>query len=981
MTVFAGLWDVHVAVAQLGSYGPVCNGLRSIQWCRQMSIGLATGMAVDNSGKTYVASGSTVMALDPAGTTLYQTQFSGQVAFLAAGANGTLWVLAGAFGGTMYLLDGQGHPTGVNLNLNNITVEAMVSDNAGYLYLDEVPLDSFNHSIAKLTPAGVGVGVFPLSAYGSVTALAADATGAVYVAGVPVTAFPATPGAYQTTVPALTNPTLGITEAFVLKIAPAMDHVVYATLIYEGQLFGGVITPSAMAVDSLGNAYVGGYFWNAVGLPNFPAAPIGLPVDPNAGSAYVLKLNPQGTGAVWCAGLGSGDLNGLAVLADGRVRALMTVRLMAAPDGEEALFTISADGSAIESSNFLGNVLQPSFLAAVPPGVSAPAQILTAVSSARIPVIFNDQAASPIVLNFTDPPPSADLSLTLSLRVPVVSDNSTVDILATVHNAGPANAEGVQVVAVENGIDADRLECFPGGIAVCNPQGALIPNLPAGATMSFEFIYSSSCQPGPTCAESVAGGLYALTSDPNLTNNRTTLPITFVPGFPATLAVARNMKYYRSDAPEFYGYYPELNSGVSPPAPNTADPFLTFFVPFQTYQGNTWYFDSWEDGSRDNPRTIDASSGVPLSMVGLILRPARPIGVDPASLDLVALTGASPAAQSVTLYGVAEGGAWSIGQPAAAWLTLTAATNEDGSATVTGMANVTGLAPGYYTTTFPVTYGTSASSSTLDIPASLRIMADPPAISSGGVVSAASYQGGVIAPNEIIDIFGVGLGPPQLVTANVPQAGSLPTRLAGTSVMIGGAPAQLLYVQNNSIAAISINGTSPSPLTVQVTLGGTETATVTLPAAPDGPNVNGTSFAPALFTADSTGKGTLAAVNADGTINSPSNPAKRGTMVLLYGTGFYERSGFGCPDSFGSLLLESTPPVEAFVGGQPAYVLYSGSVLGLTCALQQFNVVIPDGSATGPAVPVQLGMAFAGEFPTVPYTWYTSQAGTTLAIQ
>jgi hypothetical protein len=53
----------------------------------------------------------------------------------------------------------------------------------------------------------------------------------------------------------------------------------------------------------------------------------------------------------------------------------------------------------------------------------------------------------------------------------------------------------------------------------------------------------------------------------------------------------------------------------------------------------------------------------------------------------------------------------------------------------------------------------------------------------------------------------------------------------------------------------------------------------------------------------------------------------------------------------------------------------------MTCAAQQFDVVIPEDSATGPAVPVQLGIPFPGELSTDDYIWYTTQPGTTLAIQ
>jgi uncharacterized protein (TIGR03437 family) len=86
-------------------------------------------------------------------------------------------------------------------------------------------------------------------------------------------------------------------------------------------------------------------------------------------------------------------------------------------------------------------------------------------------------------------------------------------------------------------------------------------------------------------------------------------------------------------------------------------------------------------------------------------------------------------------------------------------------------------------------------------------------------------------------------------------------------------------------------------------------------------------------------------------------------------------------NNFGGLFLNTTPPVEAFIGDEPAYVLYSGSALGLTCGLRQINVLIPEDSAIGSGVSIRLGMPFAGELSTDPYLWYVTQPGTTIAIQ
>ena len=43
--------------------------------------------------------------------------------------------------------------------------------------------------------------------------------------------------------------------------------------------------------------------------------------------------------------------------------------------------------------------------------------------------------------------------------------------------------------------------------------------------------------------------------------------------------------------------------------------------------------------------------------------------------------------------------------------------------------------------------------------------------------------------------------------------------------------------------------------------------------------------APALFTTDSSGKGQGAILNQDGSANGPTNPAAKGSIVVLFGTG------------------------------------------------------------------------------------------------
>ena len=714
-------------------------------------------------------------------------------------------------------------------------------------------------------------------------------------------------------------------------------------------------------MDDQGNAYVGAAFSGYIGVAPFPAKEIGFPLLSDGGSLNFLKVNSKGSALVWSTGLGpGGSVDALTVLPDGQTHALV-----AFDSSGETLVAISADGNRIEGANYLAGAAQqtfygPLFLAKAA-GVSAPLRMLVSLSSSRIPVAFNDQTLTPVVVDFASPPPQADLSVDIKLLHPVPIGSGVIDVLVTVRNHGPADAEGIQVPAW------GQIACIPDGIAICNEYGALIPKLAPGQAMNIEFVHTVVC-----CAMQVSSSILALTSDPNLTNNVASVPVQPVEGSPVTIGLPTNLAAYRSDEP----------GPASSTQPPTADPSLTVWIPqVQTFGGNIWYFDSWHDGSRDDPRTFDASNGISGLQGETNFHSAFLFGANPASLDLVALPGKTALPQTVTLVPPYGSGVWTIGKPAASWLKLSTDVYPGGGRVlVTGTADLTGLAPGDYQTTFPATLTAVGVSGSRDVPVTLRILKTMPAISPNGVVNAASYQPGPLSQLEIINIFGTGLGPSQLVQAPVPQAGSLPTELAGTSVEIQGQPTELLYVQDKVVAAIVPNNlyVTGASATVTVKLGGAvaASASVSLPYG----------SAPALFTRDSSGTGIAAAVNTDGTINSTKNPAKKGSVVLLYATGFeLNEQGliacWGIGHNFGALFPVYTYPVETFIAGERADVLYSGSAPGLTCGLQQINVLIPDDSATGPNVPIQLSMPSGGELPTDPVVWYSTQSHVTIAIK
>src|SRR5262249_46338991 len=133
-----------------------------------------------------------------------------------------------------------------------------------------------------------------------------------------------------------------------------------------------------------------------------------------------------------------------------------------------------------------------------------------------------------------------------------------------------------------------------------------------------------------------------------------------------------------------------------------------------------------------------------------------------------------------------------------------------------------------------------------------------------------------IAPGEIVMLTGLGLGPAQLVENHVGSTGLLNSDVGGTQVLFNDIPAPIVYASATQTAAI-----------VPYSISGTATQ---VPVARHGQKSNGFSVsvvaaAPGLFTLDSSGVGQAAAVNQDGSINTPSTPARVGEVISLFATG------------------------------------------------------------------------------------------------
>ncbi len=212
-----------------------------------------------------------------------------------------------------------------------------------------------------------------------------------------------------------------------------------------------------------------------------------------------------------------------------------------------------------------------------------------------------------------------------------------------------------------------------------------------------------------------------------------------------------------------------------------------------------------------------------------------------------------------------------------------------------------------------------------------------PTISSGGIVNAASFVSGPIAPGEIISIFGSRIGPNEGVVGQLDDSGRVATALAGTQVLLDGEPVPLFFVrtdQVNAQATYRLDGLTTTE--IQIIFEGEASNVVTVPVAPS---------APGFFTMPDD-RTQVIAILPDGSLNSAANPAQPGDIIVMYATGEGQTVP---PGEDGKLAEPPFPepvlPVEVVIGALPANVLYFGAAPDFT-GLVQINAEIPEGLET-----------------------------------
>lgn len=217
-------------------------------------------------------------------------------------------------------------------------------------------------------------------------------------------------------------------------------------------------------------------------------------------------------------------------------------------------------------------------------------------------------------------------------------------------------------------------------------------------------------------------------------------------------------------------------------------------------------------------------------------------------------------------------------------------------------------------------------------------LTQPAAPSIASVLNAASFfpgyatpfPTGAVAPGEIVTLFGNGFG-------------------SKPAVRFDEITAPVLYASNCQINAVVPFGLGQRQTTsVTVQSGDLTIGPVKLPVV---------AAAPGIFTANVSGSGQASVLNQNSTVNSPANPAPRGSYVSVFLTGAGALDQSVTDGSLGRLTPPFPAPmasVGATVGSVPATVTFSGQAPGLIAGATQVNLQLPPNAPTGAAVPLTI---------------------------
>ena len=340
---------------------------------------------------------------------------------------------------------------------------------------------------------------------------------------------------------------------------------------------------------------------------------------------------------------------------------------------------------------------------------------------------------------------------------------------------------------------------------------------------------------------------------------------------------------------------------------------------------------------------ISPSGGSTVTIpVSFTVTPASTVSASPTSLTFsyTAGSGNTPSPQTINVSGTGtfSASASSTGN----WCQVSPTSGTAPMSLTVSLSNLDSLAANQsYTCTIAVT-GTGTTVGSATVTATLTVTAPLPTIIK--VTNAASFNAGSIAAGEIITIFGTGIGPSTGVSSSATN-GQYPTTLGGVQVLVGGFPAAMIYA-----SATQVSAAVPYEINRPVFLQSVNVQVKYLNQTSNGIPLTQVAAAPGIFTANASGSGPGAILNANLSVNSSSNPASAGSIVVLYVTGEGQTIPAGATGSVNPSTPPFTVPVQAptvTINGQPAQVAFYGEAPTLIEGVLQINVVIPQSAGAG----------------------------------
>ena len=224
----------------------------------------------------------------------------------------------------------------------------------------------------------------------------------------------------------------------------------------------------------------------------------------------------------------------------------------------------------------------------------------------------------------------------------------------------------------------------------------------------------------------------------------------------------------------------------------------------------------------------------------------------------------------------------------------------------------------------------------------IRTPAAPAAASN----AASFLEATALSPGALFSLFGTNLARQTALASSLP----LPRQMGGATVKINGIEAPLLFVSPFQINAQVPFEVSPGTAEITTALDGAAGSSLSVPVSAAGPGI---------FTRSLDGQGPgIFLHGSDFSLVTESRPARRGEVILIYGTGFggvvpSVSSGAAAP---ADPLANVIGAVNVRIGGRDGEVDFAGLAPGFA-GLYQLNVRIPPDTSPASNVPVVVTVA------------------------